>query len=202
MTIYQKLMLEMILFEVGTKPYIVISSDDDKILEKCVSEIKRRIDSIELLYDYPHLFGQYTTPEWLTKILTLEYKSIVLMDFDKKMEERIKNSRYNISNKDKFYLSGNMYDICVFEQMIGYREFLCNASIIVPCSNKLSNAYIEDLSNFSNVYHMDEAEKYITNIFSNTEEIKQRIKSLNKIDYNERYKDRIENHLWPYSGRK
>lgn len=207
LTIYQQYMLEEIIYNIGTKPYIIMCSDDNEVLNKCVEEILKRIDAIKPLYEYPHLWGEYTTPEWLTRILTVEYKSIILMNFDKMIEERINSNleRYNSDNVDNFFdLGGDIYNCAVWEQMIGYREFLCNASMIVPCSNKSKSAYTHDLWNYAQVFRLDEAEDLYWYVHKgeNEDAIKTKIKRFRDIDYNARYKDRIENHLWPYDGRK
>lgn len=209
LTIYQQYMLEEIIYYIGAQPYIIMCSDDGEVLNKCIEEIINRIETIELLYEYPHLWGEYTTPEYLTRILTVEYKNIILMNFDKMIEERINSNleRYNDDNIDAFLdLSRNIYNVAVWEQMIGYREFLCNASMIVPCSNKSRSAYTNDLWNYAQIFCLDEAEELYCRLHKgeneDKDEIKTKIKRLRDIDYNARYKDRIENHLWPYDGRK
>lgn len=210
LTIYQQYMLEEIICYIGTQPYIIMCSDDNEVLNKCIEEILNRIEAIKPLYEYPHLWGEYTTPEWLTRILTVEYKNIMLMNFDKMIEERI-NSNLELYNDDNIanfsHASGSgIYDIAVWEQMIGYREFLCNASMIVPCSNKSKNAYVYDLLNFTKVFRLDEAEDLYLYVHKgeneDKNEIKTKIKRFRDIDYNARHDDRIKNHLWPYDGRK
>lgn len=207
LTIYQQYMLEEIIYHIGTQPYIIMCSDDNEVLNKCVEEIIKRIEAIKVLYDYPHLWSEYTTPEYLTRILTVEYKSIILMNFDKMIEERINSNleRYNADNIDNFFdLSRDIYNCAVFDQMIGYREFLCNASMIVPCSNKSKSAYTHDLWNYAEVFRLDEAKELYCRLRKgeNEDEMKIKIKRLRNIDYNARYKDRIKNHLWSYDGRK
>ncbi len=199
LTLYQQLMLEEILINIGIQPYVVIASDNREVLNICINEIQKRIDAIELIYDYPHGAFDYTSPPWLTEKLTIEYKNIILMNFDKAIEDRMKHERYNDSTR--FY-HNNMYDCAVFEQMIGYREFLRNASIIVPCSNKLSGGYINDLRCFARIWHFDNLEMQRCRYGENEEEIKNKIDYLRKINHNEEYKERIEKRLMPYNGRK
>lgn len=195
LNIYQQLMLENIIYYIGIQPYIVMCSDDDEILNVCVEEIVKRIDAIKCLYDYPHLFGQLVNAEWIERILTVEYKNIILMDFNKMMKERINSNfeHYNQNNINKYrhIHAKTIYDMVVWDYMVCYRESLQNASLIVPCSGKLSRVDIKDFCGFIRVFHLDKAKEWCTRSIEDEDEIKEKIKMLRDTDYNDRYKDRI-----------
>lgn len=119
----------------------------------------------------------------MTKILTEDHDSLILMNFNKVIDNNI-----------KYYLSGNRkisYDDAVYYQLIGFREYLKNASLIIPCSNKLTREFFIDaqLRCFVQLFNLDN----ISPIFE--EEITGLVKRLRNIDYNQMNKE-IEKHLW------
>lgn len=195
LNLYQQYMLEIIINFIGTQPYIIMASDDEEVLNTCVEEIVKRIDAIKLLYDYPHLYGDHPDPEWLVKIPVREYKNIVLMNFNKMMEERF-NSYQVGEAKFKYHVYG--YRNYVYDYLIMHREYLRNTSIIVPCSNKVANDAMDvrrDLDSYSQYFYLDKAEEFDLLCGDNEDEIKEKIKILRGIDYNARHNDRIENFL-------
>ena len=182
LNIYQEYTLYQILMRIGTQPYIAITSDNDELLDTFINEITKRIVKVKKVYDYPHE-GKYTTPEYLTKILTEDHDSLILMNFNKVIDNNI-----------KYYLSQNRkisYDDAVYYQLIGFREYLKNASLIIPCSNKLTRGFFIDaqLRCFVQLFNLDNI-NYISE-----EEITGLVKRLRNIDYNQMNKE-IEKHLW------
>lgn len=203
LTICQQYMLEQALFSIGTQPYIMMCSDDSDVLNNCMEEMLKRIEYIKCVSDYPRGAIEFTIPDWLNEILTVEYKSIILMDFDKRMEEKI-NSNPEMYNEE--FLEANVYpsttvdEYAAWRELVYFRDYLCGysipdsirviSSIIVFCSNKFKNVGVADLRDFINVYCLDDTKSHCFGV--DEEEIKIRIKRLRQIDYNARHKDRIQ----------
>lgn len=186
LSIYHKYILYQVLMSVGIQPYIAIISDNNELLNIFIDEITKRISKVRKLYDYSYN-GEYTTPEYLTKILVENHDIFILMNFDKVINEKV-----------EFYLTENRkvsHDDAVYYQLIGFREYLRNASLIIPCSHRLTRGFFTDaqLGSFVQLYNLDDTSLF--NEYVDEEKIKKIVRRLEYIDYDQRNKE-IKKHLW------
>lgn len=204
LTIYQQYLLEEALFKISLSPYVMICSDDNEILNYCRNEMLKRIDYIKCVYDYPDAYDEFIIPEWLKEIL-MQYKSLMIMNFDEKIEKRIKSNPevYNeeyMKNANVYRLPNFTVDEYAAWTELGYfREYLGGystslnkvlSSVIVLCSNKFKKINATDLRDFMDIYCLDDAKRYCRH--EDEETIKTYIKNLRQIDYNMRHKDNIK----------
>ena len=128
-----------------------------------------------------NIYQEYTLYQILMRIGTQPYIAITsnndeLLDtFINEITKRIVKVKkvydFNkvIDNNIKYYLSENRkisYDDAVYYQLIGFREYLKNASLIIPCSNKLTRGFFIDaqlrcfvqLFNLDNINYISEEE--------------------------------------------
>lgn len=186
LSIYHKYILYQVLMSVGIQPYIAIISDNNELLNIFIDEITKRISKVRKLCDYSYK-GEYTTPEYLTKILVENHDIFILMNFDKVINEKV-----------EFYLTENRkvsHDDAVYYQLIGFREYLRNASLIIPCSHRLTRGFFTDaqLGSFVQLYNLDDTSLF--NEYVDEEKIKKIVRRLEYIDYDQRNKE-IKKHLW------
>lgn len=114
--------------------YFLIISDDKARREKFVEEMKEEFPDIEFFYDY-HL--SYSVWDIWDKLKT---HSVMLLNFEEKLDEYVEYLQKLYLNKDKIQLSR---EVAVYTCIVRYREYARDNPLIILCTNEVGKEIIQ-----------------------------------------------------------